>query len=752
MLNDRVAFVLIERGGRHSRRGPCPRFLRLTVKGLGDYSSAVARLQPGTRVAVEGPYGAFTNNACCRTKVALIAGGIGVTAIRSLLEDLPRRSAIRSSSWRASTPEELVLSAEVSELVRARKGRVHEPQVCSAVRIDKLAELIPDLRLRDVYVSRTRDGFVQGVVADPRTSRGPEGLRPLRGVLTMSQRSQPSRGHAGRANGARKMRRVPAVLAASAAGFAGVLAMHQGSRATVLGGAGPSPSPTSSSTDHDRAAHWHDRAAHWHDRAARGHDRAARGHHRAAVGTTVRPVGTTAIRLRYQRTVWLRYPWRDGHGCRGSHHQRLGCKPSDRRAVLSIARRTSHPGSSSEVLSAQGALALTASRALLTRARRMLPRFNRRSIALERDDFQAGCRQRGCAKRARDRDLDPEAIRETGKDPASSATRPRPIPLSAPADTPAGQGVQALQTPCRKLWRRSRRTWPGRHPAIAAAAAVVVLLTPVWGTARHRFDKPGVWAVGSGPFRRMAARTTAPDQWSALSRTGGTPTMHLPSVGVPRLPPCQPCAGPGPSRSRRHTVPPCLCQRRRGSHRLHTPPSPARESGDQPGRLVRGAPAVYETFLRPDAVHTSIVDGIAWLDTKLLSATLYSGSYIPGGGPYKYTAPVQPSAAGSLVAAFNAGFRMQDANGGYFTQGKVIIPLRSGAASFVIYRNGTATVGVWGSDVTMSSRVVAVRQNLNLLVDNGRPVPGLNVIDTTQWGNTLGNQIYVSRSGVGVDA
>ena len=36
------------------------------------------------------------------------------------------------------------------------------------------------------------------------------------------------------------------------------------------------------------------------------------------------------------------------------------------------------------------------------------------------------------------------------------------------------------------------------------------------------------------------------------------------------------------------------------------------------GRLVRGFPAVYETFLRPDAVHPSVVDGIAWLEHKLL--------------------------------------------------------------------------------------------------------------------------------------
>jgi hypothetical protein len=170
------------------------------------------------------------------------------------------------------------------------------------------------------------------------------------------------------------------------------------------------------------------------------------------------------------------------------------------------------------------------------------------------------------------------------------------------------------------------------------------------------------------------------------------------------------------------------------------------------GRLIGGIPAVYETRMRPDSTHTSEVVGVAWMDTKLLRASLYSGSQIPGGGPYSRTAPVQPTAANSLVAAFNAGFLMSSANGGYYTDGKVVLPLRTGAASFVIYKNGSANIGAWGTDVTMTSTVVSVRQNLDLLVNNGQPVPGLNANDTTQWGATLGNNIYVWRSAVGITA
>ncbi len=170
------------------------------------------------------------------------------------------------------------------------------------------------------------------------------------------------------------------------------------------------------------------------------------------------------------------------------------------------------------------------------------------------------------------------------------------------------------------------------------------------------------------------------------------------------------------------------------------------------GRLVDGIPAIYTTTLRPDALHTSYVVGVAWMDTKLLKATLYSGSWIPGGGPYANTAPIRPSASRTLVAAFNAGFLMSDANGGYYTQGHTEVPLRTGAASFVVYRNGTSTVGAWGRDVSMNSQVVSVRQNLDLLVNNARPVPGLAANDTTQWGATLGNAVYVWRSGLGVTA
>jgi hypothetical protein len=185
---------------------------------------------------------------------------------------------------------------------------------------------------------------------------------------------------------------------------------------------------------------------------------------------------------------------------------------------------------------------------------------------------------------------------------------------------------------------------------------------------------------------------------------------------------------------------------------VSSPPVAGEGQWSPAGRLVHGMPAVYETMLRPSAIHTSYVVGVAWMDTKLLHATLYSGSLIPGGGPWTHTAPVSPTDATSLVAAFNAGFLMSDANGGYYTDGKTVDPLRVGAASFVAYKDGSSTVGQWGRDVSMSPDVVSVRQNLDLLVDNGQVVPGAYNASSSDWGATLGNALYVWRSGLGVTA
>lgn len=166
---------------------------------------------------------------------------------------------------------------------------------------------------------------------------------------------------------------------------------------------------------------------------------------------------------------------------------------------------------------------------------------------------------------------------------------------------------------------------------------------------------------------------------------------------------------------------------------------------------VSGRPALQAAFVRPDASHTSYLAGIAYLDPSLVRFELHPGTQEPGHGPWELT-PSLPADRKGLLGAFNSGFRLAEAQGGYYADGRTMGTLRAGSAALIIKADGTATVGEWGRDASMGPNIAAVRQNLALLVDGGRVVGGIDDNAGHKWGATLGNKLYVARSGVGVTA
>jgi hypothetical protein len=182
-------------------------------------------------------------------------------------------------------------------------------------------------------------------------------------------------------------------------------------------------------------------------------------------------------------------------------------------------------------------------------------------------------------------------------------------------------------------------------------------------------------------------------------------------------------------------------------------PALAGEGVWQPtGLLIHGRPAVYETFMRPDRVHTSLLAGLAWLDQRQLRAVVYNGNDQPGGSGWQHGDHVSPSDTPSLVAAFNGGFRLDMSQGGYQSEGRVINPFVPGRATFAIRNSGTVDIGMWGRDVLPTTPYASAFQNLDLIVDGGQDVPGLSRDDHYRWGETLGGAVFVWRSGVGIDA
>lgn len=170
------------------------------------------------------------------------------------------------------------------------------------------------------------------------------------------------------------------------------------------------------------------------------------------------------------------------------------------------------------------------------------------------------------------------------------------------------------------------------------------------------------------------------------------------------------------------------------------------------GQLVAERPAMYAAYIRPDSVYTSLVTGVAWIDPNLVKFALYAGVQEPGGSGWHHQAPMAAADRSGLVAAFNSGFKLKDSQGGYYAEGRTVRPLRNGAATLSISTDGVPSVGLWGRDRTMSPDVAFARQNLSLIVDNGRPVAGLDTDSVWKWGATLGNKVQVWRSGVGVTA
>jgi predicted ferric reductase len=138
---------------------PNGRWLRLTVKALGDDSRRIADLPVGTRAIVEGPYGNMTRDRRASAGVLMVAGGIGVTPLRALLEEFSATADV-VLLYRARSAADLVFRAEL-ELLASIRGVTVRYLIGSRRdvfgQVDPLgprsiAAMVPDVAERDVYL------------------------------------------------------------------------------------------------------------------------------------------------------------------------------------------------------------------------------------------------------------------------------------------------------------------------------------------------------------------------------------------------------------------------------------------------------------------------------------------------------------------------------------------------------------------------------------------------------------------------
>jgi hypothetical protein len=178
---------------------------------------------------------------------------------------------------------------------------------------------------------------------------------------------------------------------------------------------------------------------------------------------------------------------------------------------------------------------------------------------------------------------------------------------------------------------------------------------------------------------------------------GGIETPTPVSVATPTAGPSTASAPPGPTAPDPLTVPAGL----------------APLSGEGQWRslaMANDKTAARVAQMRPDAVHTSYLVSVVWMDPSLLTFTLHPGTQVPG--PVTGAASQLAGAERSGVwATFNSGFQMKDARGGYWQNGQTVVPLSAGAASMVLTSSGRLSVMAWPGGEPQAG-VVAVRQNL----------------------------------------
>ncbi|MEO8517912.1 MAG: ferredoxin reductase family protein [Dermatophilaceae bacterium] len=145
---------------------PDGRTLRITAAHLGDGSSALAGLRPGTKVAFEGPYGRLHEGVRTRRKVLLMASGIGITPMRALLEELDQRPGDVTLVYRTHSDTDRILVDELSALAKSRGARffvVTGPRATGRAswlpqhaaylgEVPALRQLVPDIAGHDVFI------------------------------------------------------------------------------------------------------------------------------------------------------------------------------------------------------------------------------------------------------------------------------------------------------------------------------------------------------------------------------------------------------------------------------------------------------------------------------------------------------------------------------------------------------------------------------------------------------------------------
>ncbi len=135
--------------------------LRLTIRKVGDYTEQIQHLSPGARVAISGPFGRFTEQVALKQKRLFIAGGVGITPIRSMLEEavIKKTDSVLLYSNRNALDvplkkeiDELAMSSTIQVLYAFTEDKPESKSISGRLNGEIIKMHVPDISSRDVYI------------------------------------------------------------------------------------------------------------------------------------------------------------------------------------------------------------------------------------------------------------------------------------------------------------------------------------------------------------------------------------------------------------------------------------------------------------------------------------------------------------------------------------------------------------------------------------------------------------------------
>ncbi len=135
---------------------PNGEYIRLSIKSSGDFTNQIRNLKPGTKVLVEGPLGRFTEASSARSKYLFLAGGIGITPIRSMIESVSKKNGDMALLYACRSVDDIALKSELDQLVNNRHYILsHSPSPdyeSGYIDSEKITRLVPDFRDREIFL------------------------------------------------------------------------------------------------------------------------------------------------------------------------------------------------------------------------------------------------------------------------------------------------------------------------------------------------------------------------------------------------------------------------------------------------------------------------------------------------------------------------------------------------------------------------------------------------------------------------